>query len=101
MSVADLRKINGIKGNNIAVGKKLKVGESTKYIAAVTPREKKEAASNNSKKAAKAVTYTVKKGDNLDGIAKKYDNVSVADLMKKNNLKSAKNLRPGMRLKVM
>jgi membrane-bound lytic murein transglycosylase D len=43
--------------------------------------------------------HTVKKGDTLSGIAKKYG-CSVSQLMKWNNLKNANSLRIGQRLKV-
>lgn len=102
LSVAELKKLNGLKTNSIAVGKKLKIAENTKYIASATPAKKVSASeASKAKSASKAVMYTVKKGDTLDGIAKKYGNISVADLMKINNIKSAKSLRPGMKLKVI
>lgn len=43
--------------------------------------------------------YTVKKGDTLYGIARKYSGVSANDIISYNNLKST-NLRPGMVLKI-
>lgn len=43
--------------------------------------------------------YTVKKGDTLYGIARKYNGVSANDIISHNNLKST-NLRPGMVLKI-
>lgn len=46
-----------------------------------------------------AETYTVKKGDTLEKIAKKY-NISVEDLKKANNITDEKKLREGMKLKV-
>jgi len=46
------------------------------------------------------IFYTVKPGDNLSGIASKYGkSVTVATLMKLNNLKSD-NIKPGQRLKI-
>ena len=44
-------------------------------------------------------THTVKKGDTLSAIAKKYG-CTVQQLMKWNNLKNANALRIGQRLKV-
>ena len=44
-------------------------------------------------------THTVKKGDTLSAIAKKYG-CSVQQLMKWNNLKNANSLRIGQKLKV-
>ncbi len=46
-----------------------------------------------------ALTYTVKKGDNLGKIAKKYG-VSVKSLIQANNLKKPYIIRPGQKLKI-
>jgi len=46
-----------------------------------------------------ALTYTVKRGDNLGKIAKKYG-VSVKSLIKANNLKKPYIIRPGQKLKI-
>ena len=45
-------------------------------------------------------TYTVKKGDSLYGIIKKYPGVSVKEVMELNNLQSANKIRYGMKLKI-
>ena len=59
-------------------------------------------ASNNSKSisSSSSKTYVVKKGDTLSAIARKYGNITVAQLMKKNNIKNASSLKPGMKLKI-
>ncbi len=46
-----------------------------------------------------ALTYTVKPGDSLDKIAKKYG-VSVKELIKENHLKKPYIIRPGQKLKI-
>ncbi len=46
-----------------------------------------------------ALTYTVKPGDSLDKIARKYG-VSVKELIKENNLKKPYIIRPGQKLKI-
>ena len=46
------------------------------------------------------VYYTVRKGDNLWTIAKKYPGVSNYDIMKLNNISNAKNLVIGQKLKI-
>lgn len=42
--------------------------------------------------------YIVKSGDSLDSIAKQYQGVSVADIIKENNLKKPDHIVPGQRL---
>ncbi len=44
--------------------------------------------------------YTVKKGDNLWTIARKYPGISNTDIMKLNNITDVKNLRAGQKLKI-
>ena len=44
--------------------------------------------------------YTVQRGDNLWTIARKYPGVSNFDIMKMNNIKDAKGLHPGQKLKI-
>lgn len=68
--------LNNLKNNNLTIGQKLKIPESNQ---------------NNNK-----ITYTVKKGDSLYQIAKKY-NTTVDSIIKKNNLKT-NNLNIGQKL---
>jgi membrane-bound lytic murein transglycosylase D len=77
VTVADLKDWNDLDGDKIMVGQKLVVAEPK------TTKEKntKEKTSNK-----KAKTHKVKEGENLTGIADKYD-VSVEDLREWNNLK--------------
>ncbi len=55
---------------------------------------------NQSSKGQNTKIYTVKQGDSLWSIAQQYPGVSVADIKKKNDLKSVK-LSPGMELKIL
>ena len=80
MSVSQLKRLNGLRSNNIVAGRKLKV--------------------KGSPVSSGAKYYTVRRGDTLSSIAKKHRNVSVAQLMKKNGIRNAKSLRPGMKLKL-
>jgi membrane-bound lytic murein transglycosylase D len=47
-----------------------------------------------------ARSYRVRQGDTLWSISKKFDGVTVADLMRHNNLSSSSKLTPGMVLKI-
>jgi len=89
-TVSKIKKWNGLKSSRIRVGQKLKI-YTTRYH---TPTAKMSASS--SQKA--YFYYTVKKGDTLWDISRRY-NVTVRDLMRWNNRKS-KTLTPGEKLKI-
>ncbi len=86
VSYKTLMSWNNLKSTSIRVGQKLKVKGST-YTSKST-----------SKKSTTTSTYTVKRGDTLSGIGKKYG-VSYKTLMSWNHLKST-NIRVGQKLKV-
>ena len=83
-SVDRIRKDNGISGNNIRVGQKLKIRGGTRTASA---------GSSGSTR-----THRVKSGDTLYGIARQYG-VSVGAIEEANGLKTT-NLRPGQKLKI-
>ena len=86
-SVTNLKKWNNLTSNNIKIGQKLKV----------YPPET-NSSSQSGGQSGSNTTYTVKSGDSLWSIAKKY-NVSVDYIKKKNNLKS-NELKVGQKLKL-
>lgn len=87
VSISSLRSWNHIRGNNIQAGKTLKIYSSSK------------SKSTSSRNTSNRGTYTVKSGDSLYTIAKKFPGVSADDLKKWNDI-SGNNIRPGMKLKV-
>ena len=70
VSVNDIKNANGLKSNILTINQKL-----------VIPSNTQNSSINNN------ITYTVKKGDNLNSIANKYG-VTVSDIKKANNLSS-------------
>ena len=85
MSIASLKKLNRLSGSRIYVGQKLKVSTGSSQVAR----------SANKKK----VTYhTVRRGDALWKIARKY-NTSISGIKKRNNLRSD-TLRIGQKLRI-
>jgi membrane-bound lytic murein transglycosylase D len=48
----------------------------------------------------KYIYHTVKRGDTLWGIAKRYDGVSVEDIRQVNNINSDRSLKPGQKLRI-
>ena len=87
MPISSLRKWNNIRGNNIRAGKTLKIYSTQKHTTA------KALNSSNSK------TYTVRSGDSLYTISKKYPGVSADNLKVWNDI-SGNNIKPGMKLKI-
>ena len=125
-SVAQIKKWNGLKSNNLRVGQKLVIyrgGSSSSSVAASTakPASSTTAAkpANNTATASKPAgstsqtstsastsstsgeytTYTIKSGDSFYSIAKNYPGVSAQDIMNFNKLSSSK-IQPGMKIKI-
>ena len=87
VTVAQLKQWNGLSGNNIKVGQKLKVK------AGSTSQPTASSASGD------YITYTVKSGDSFYSIAKNYSGVSAQNIMDFNGMTSS-NLKPGMKIKI-
>ena len=85
-SVAQLKEWNGLTGNAIKPGQRLKI----------YPK------SSSSPKAdvSSVVYYTVKPGDTLWLIAKKHTGVSVKEIMRANNIRHPRDLKTGTTLKI-
>ena len=77
--------LNNLPNSNLQIGQKLKIPDSTK-----TPETSKPTTPNTN------TTYTVKSGDNLYAIARKF-NTTVDTIKMKNNLKT-NNLQIGQKL---
>ncbi len=126
VKVNDIKKWNNLRSNNLSIGQRLviyrkgsgaasgnvTVKEEAKPVeqkqtgqkpAEQKPAEQKPdssatASQNSSEVQAEAIVYTVKKGDTLFGIARKYPGVTVDDIKKLNGTGS--NITPGMKLKI-
>jgi len=121
VNVSDLKRWNKINRNLIRVGQKLTIyvpetqsrnyskinllSFSAKQALNGTPPKAEAAISksapvkgNESK--GEFVYYTVKKGDNLWTIAKKYPGISNNDIMQLNNITDTRNLKVGQKLKI-
>ncbi len=85
MKVADLVAANNIKGNNIQRGQVLKVGAAAR---AAQP--------NPAAKATRQVSYTVRKGDTLNDIARRF-NVDVKEVRRWN--KGSNVVKPGQSIR--
>ena len=113
VSVAQIKKWNNLKSNDIRVGQKLIIYRGGKAPATSTSSTSKPAAasSTTSSQAKPAqpkpvtsangeyVTYTVQSGDSFYSISKNYPGVSAQNIMDFNGIESSK-LRPGMTIKI-
>lgn len=121
VSVAEIKKWNRLKGNNVMLGSKLKIVSMEKVSTTIvrkTPKPAKDttntAIASVEKKATKEIVledtskkeivdesefYTVQKGDNLNSIAKKYG-VTTAQIREWNNMEDT-NVLLGSQLKLI
>ena len=120
VTAKDIRKWNGLGSNRVAKGKRLilyvdnggvafaatqpKTTTTTTKSAATSSVTKATVTSQAGTASAAAngkgfIAYTVKSGDSLYSIAKKYPGVSTKDLQQVNGLNGS-NIRPGQVLKI-
>lgn len=115
VTAKDIRKWNGLGSNRVAKGKRLKLyvdnGGIAFAAAKPTTSTTKSTASSSTAKTAittkaaistngkEFIAYTVKSGDSLYSIAKKYPGVSTKDLQQANGLKGS-DIQPGQVLKI-
>lgn len=92
VDLVELAKLNKLPQNSA-----LKPGQKILLPAASSVKRAKNSKKQNT--SATATRYTVKSGDSLDKIARKY-NVKVADLRRWNQLKTNSTLQPGQKLNV-
>ncbi len=113
---SDLRYWNNIRHNLIKVGQRLVIyvpNNKVKYyneinnmsFAQKQKRNGKTVASSSSSSGSSNYSgsydyYTVRSGDNLWSIAKKFPGVSNSDIMKVNGISDARKINPGQKLKI-
>ncbi|MBB1193068.1 lytic transglycosylase [Flavobacterium sp. SOK18b] len=101
VTIAEIKKWNHIKGNNIAYGRSLKINTDPTALKEIKSESKNTVSKNTALADAKvnkedksvdasntASTYVVQKGDNLGSIAKKH-NLTVTEIQKLNGLTTA------------
>lgn len=111
-TVAKIKKWNNLKSNNIRVGQRLIIYRGGKAPAASASTAKPAAVKSTGTKAAPASSkpsqkipadtsyeiHTVKSGESLYLIARKYPGVSAQNIMDFNGIGS--NIKPGMKIKI-
>ena len=105
VSVAQIKKWNKLKSNDIRVGQRLLISrggnapvqQSSTTIKTITQTSSKPG--NSAANAKGHVTYTVKSGDSFYSISKNYPGVSAQNIMDYNGFTSS-SLRVGMVIKI-
>ena len=102
-TVAQIKRWNGLKSNNIRVGQRLVIyrgggGPSTSSSSSSTAAAAPSSSSSSNQSSTPTGTYTVKSGDTLSGIATRHG-VTVNQLKQWNGLTS-NNIRVGQKLKL-
>ncbi|QTE24299.1 LysM peptidoglycan-binding domain-containing protein [Polaribacter cellanae] len=98
--VSDIKRWNRLKTSRLKIGQRLSIYPKKLAIAKdVVNKSSKKVASKNYRKG-DFETYTVKKGDSLWIISRKYKNVSIDQIKKWNNIWGVKSLKPGTKLKI-
>jgi membrane-bound lytic murein transglycosylase D len=106
VSVASIRKWNGMKSNRLAAGSRLVIYQENEGYASRTSSSSpsseaiQEAIASAKNESGKYGTYRVKTGDSLYSIAKKYPNCSLFDLMRINNMEGNPEVVEGQIIKV-
>ena len=98
VKVRDIQRWNGVK-TNIRVGQRLVIYKGG-GPAASTKSSSSSSAKPKTTTSGGYVIYTVKSGDNLWDIAKKFPGVSAQNIMDLNGLTSKSKIYPGMKLKI-
>ncbi len=97
-TVANLKRWNGLKGDNIRVGQRLYIYGSAPKASGSSAQKSSGSKNSTSGNTAGASYYTVKSGDTLGGIAKK-TGVSLNTIYRLNNLNSRSKIYPGMKIR--
>ena len=96
--ISEIKRWNGMRSNRLRVGQRLTIYPK-KADYAQSPTRKTPKAKVNEDSSPDDKIYVVKPGDSLWSISKKFEDLSVRDLKKINNLKN-NALKPGMTLKI-
>lgn len=98
VGVSQIKRWNGLRSNNLRVGQRLTIFSRKPVIN--TPSQKSSSkTANNSTITDGSKTHTVKKGDSLWTISRKYPGITIENLRKWNGI-SGNNLKPGTKLKL-
>ena len=100
VTVAQIKSWNNLRSNTVRVGQRLKIykGGSAPATKTSTSSSSSESKSSAASSEAGFTTYTVKKGDTLYEIARRYPGVSADEIKKYNGI--GNNIRVGQKIKI-
>ena len=102
VTVAQIKKWNGLRSNNLSIGQRLVIYSGRAGAAASAPASTSTSSAPKGNSAANAKghsLYTVKDGDSFYLIAKNYPGVSAQNIMDYNGITSS-SLKPGTTIKI-
>ena len=97
VGVSQIKNWNGLRSNNLRIGQRLTI--YPRKIPSSISSTNASKSSTNSVAAAGAKVHTVKSGDSLWTISKKYPGISIDNLRKWNGI-SGNDIKPGTKLKL-
>lgn len=99
VGVSQIKRWNGLRSNNLRIGQRLTIFPRKPYIPKQSVAKSKTTPSASGTVAGGTKVHTVKEGDSLWTISRKYPGVSIENLREWNGL-SGNNLKPGTKLKL-
>lgn len=96
VSVSSIRRWNGIRGNTIRIGQRLAIYPRKMPTTASAPTPSSKGKDNKGE----YHMHSVRSGETFYSIAKHYPGISAQNIMDWNNIRNARSLRVGMRLKI-
>ncbi len=97
VGVSQIKRWNGLRSNNLRIGQRLTIFPQRMPTATTASHGNTTSSATNAPSGAKV--HTVRNGDSLWTISKKYPGISVENLRQWNGI-SGKNLKPGTKLKL-
>ncbi len=101
VGVSQIKRWNGLRGNNLRIGQRLTIftkNSKNRTIASKRNSKGAKTVASTSKVPASKI-HTVKRGDSLWTISRKYPGISIENLREWNGI-SGNNLKPGTKLKL-